>query len=212
MAQVTLGRLEAEQGALPPVCLRCGRPAVLYRARRFGWQPGYTYLCLLVTIWPFLLVSLLAHRRMRVLGPWCWNHRHYGLIRWALFSFAVGFLGAVLALVTAWLITFTGAQNEGPQQIVASWIAGILLLAILLIARINSLRPIEITSESITLTGVADAFVERRNVEKTLAWGLRGPVSASRRSTSPDERPESGPTGQHHYNRFQEFLSHKPPR
>jgi hypothetical protein len=172
MAQVTLGRLEAEQGELPALCLRCGRPASLYRARWFGWQPGYSYLCLLLSLWLFLFVSLLVHRRMRVLAPWCLAHRYYGFRRTVVFDFALGLLAALMILVVGWAIAISRGRSEG-MLFLTGWIPGLLLLAMLLLARIDALRSTEITPDSITLTGVAEAFVAQWQAEKSSFRGAR---------------------------------------
>jgi len=166
MAQVTLGRLEAEEGALPPVCLCCGKPAALYRVHRFGWQPVYSYLALLLTIWPFLFLTLLTRRRMRVLAPWCPAHRRYGGVRRMVLPPVLAILTAVLVLTTAWAAAATGRPLGGMQQLVASWTGGFLLLSVLLIARLRTVRAVEITTESITLTGVAEAFAAQLQLEK----------------------------------------------
>ena len=67
MAQVRLGRLEAEEGELPPLCIRCGKPAVVFKPRAFGGYPEWSYLLLLLTFWAFLMAAPLLRQRMRVL-------------------------------------------------------------------------------------------------------------------------------------------------
>ena len=166
MAQVRLGRLEAEEGELPPLCLRCGKPASLYRARYFGWQPGYTYLTVFLTILPFFLITLLTRRRMRVLAPWCPAHRRYGLLRMVLFASMLSFLVCLLVLGTAWLTAQIRHQDPAAGVLLACWIAGPLCLGAVLIVRINALRANEITEESITLQGVAEAFAARWQAER----------------------------------------------
>jgi hypothetical protein len=166
MAQVTLGRLEAEEGALPPVCLCCGKPAALYRVHRFGWQPFYSFLGLLLTIWPFLFLMLMTRRRMRVRAPWCLAHRRYGSLRRIALAGVLAILTAGLVVGTVWVAAITRGRMEGMQQLVASWIGGFLLLSVVLIARFKTVRPVEITAESITLTGVAEAFAAQLRLEK----------------------------------------------
>ena len=60
MATITLGRFEAEEGQLPPLCLRCGAPAVRFNPRIFSWQPLWTYFAFGLTFQLPVLLSLLG--------------------------------------------------------------------------------------------------------------------------------------------------------
>src|SRR6516165_7933208 len=99
MSQVILGRFEAEEGELPPVCLRCGAPAAVFKRWTLTCYPDWSYLLLLVTIWPFLLASPLLRQRMRVLVPFCVAHRRYWLKRRLLFWVSLAAMAAVLIII-----------------------------------------------------------------------------------------------------------------
>src|SRR5437660_11736174 len=80
----TLSRYEATQGQLPRVCMRCGAPATLVKAKTFSWQPGWLLLLILlgvVGLVLFLVLSLTLSKRMRVQVPLCERHRHHWAMR-----------------------------------------------------------------------------------------------------------------------------------
>jgi len=113
MARVHLGRLEAEQGELPPLCLRCGALAVVYKARRLAWQPVWTIILFGVTLWPLLVVSLIIRKRMSVLVPFCSVHRNHWLWRGLLALLAYGALAALVFLDYLFVLA---AQEPGQRE------------------------------------------------------------------------------------------------
>jgi hypothetical protein len=62
MARVQLGRYEIEHEDLPNLCLRCGRPAVVHKSRRFAWHPPWVGLLLLAGLIPYAVVALIFAR------------------------------------------------------------------------------------------------------------------------------------------------------
>src|SRR5690242_4942118 len=110
MAEVRLGRLEAEEGELPPLCLRCGAPATMYNSRRLAWQPGWVVVLFALTFWPLLLMSLLIRKRMRLRAPFCDAHGNYWRRR---FLIAAIVYGGLAGLVIAGLSLLAAAQADG---------------------------------------------------------------------------------------------------
>jgi hypothetical protein len=163
MAQAKLGTYEAEEGVLPPVCLRCGAPATGFWGRRFTWQPGWIYVLLAVNPAPYLVGSLLLRRRLRVLAPFCDAHRRTG---WARLLLAAGVI-ILLALL------LRGVAEWTPNFFLLLWLAGLFWLALIFLLRLKTLRAIEITEDSITLTGVAEAFALALQREKATALPSR---------------------------------------
>src|SRR5262249_13798383 len=126
MALVQLGRYEAEEGELPPVCITCGRPATAYRTPRFSWGPFWCCVFLLLTFWPYLLVAPFLTVRMRILLPFCNQHRGF----WSRLS--VRFLGSVFMVVLTIGVglILTSARDARDRGAVIdlwllSWIAGV---------------------------------------------------------------------------------------
>src|SRR5438067_2274616 len=104
MATIQLGRHEARQGQLPPVCMRCGTAASVYRTRRFYYSPWWIYLGLPFVLLPFFVLAWYGSKPARVRVPLCPLHRN--LWRWqqpvlafvcAAGSIAFGIIPLVLA-------------------------------------------------------------------------------------------------------------------
>jgi len=166
MPQVRLGRFEAEEGELPPVCLRCGAPAAVFKRWTLTCYPDWSYLLLLVTIWPFLLASPLLRQRMRVLVPFCMAHRGYWLRRRLLFWVSLAVMAAVMIVILPIL-----ADGSLGAVWLLFWIVGIIWLAGIFVVRVDALYAMEMTDDSITLNGVSAIFVHQLRAEKE---GLRG--------------------------------------
>lgn len=163
MAQVRLGRLEAEEGLLPPVCLRCGQPATGYQRRTYSWHPSWVHILHVATVWPLALAALLTRKRLQVCAPYCDEHRATARRRRLVLISGLGGFGAML--IAIWL-------NEGgfgsllDSPLYVSYFLSLLWLARLGILRINMIRPKEITDDSITLTGVSPTFVSQHRAER----------------------------------------------
>lgn len=172
MADVRLGKYEAREGRLPPVCLRCGAPASMSRRMvfycrpwwAFVFVPWWVYSVILLAV-PCLLLLLLVGRRARAVCPLCELHKHHWLWRNLVFAGAgllpVAFFVLFLivdplsslwprSMRTGLSLLFTAIAYGGPP----------VFLACFLLLRYTAIYATEITSNSITLTGVAVEFVE----------------------------------------------------
>lgn len=162
MAVVRLGRHEAEKGALPPVCMRCGAPATLTKAKRFRWYPSWVNILILVGLLPYIIVAAIMTKRMRVAAPLCDAHRHHGLWNDVLVPclLAAVFIvpcGGGFFINTVFKIK--GGESLG-LVIVFSLLLGLvawIITAVVVGAR--TIRPEEIADRSITLKGVSEVFV-----------------------------------------------------
>jgi hypothetical protein len=171
MATIRLGRYEAREGQLPRTCMRCGAAASMYRRKLFAWHRWWTYLLVLLTL-PTIIIPvfvLFRNERVLVLAPLCELHKNHwywrswvvigGMILcvgFAVFNgivvnekvpevrFPVGFQLAVLFLTLTVLILWAGTA---------------------IVLRYTAIRETKITKYSITLTGVADEFVEMHCVK-----------------------------------------------
>src|ERR1051326_4573281 len=189
MAEVRLGRLEAEEGEVPPLCVRCGRPAAVYRRLRLGCQPGWSYCLLLFTFWPFLILSVLLRRRLAVLLPFCETHKSY---RRNYRLLALGSGGAVVVVIVGILIALIASgHDDSPFLLLWAmfWLAGMLWLIRTVMIQSGALRAIDLTEESIALKGVSGVFIEKLRLEK------EEPVAAS--GTAPKIKQRSARTAQH---------------
>ena len=80
MATIRLGRYEARQGKLPPVCMRCGTAAGVYRKKIFSYSPWWIYLGIPVGLFPFFILAWFWSKPALVRVPLCALHRN--LWRW----------------------------------------------------------------------------------------------------------------------------------
>jgi hypothetical protein len=169
MAQIRLGRYEAEEGELPPLCLRCGAPATLFKAKLLSWQPPWTYIVFGLTFWPLLALTAILRKRMRLLAPFCAAHRNHWqrrrLLSWSVIS---GLL--ILFLLGILLAIRLELENiRVPSPFLLFWVAGMAITFAIELLRAGSIRPIEISDEAMTLTNVAEAFVAQWRLERAAA-------------------------------------------
>ena len=158
MSQVRLGRHEAERGELPRLCLRCGAPASHRWRASFAWHPVWAWVPLLLEFCAWLNIGLLLFPRISVYGPFCDRHRAHWRSRQMITSVVVALLG-LAAIVAVLVMVYLGRPSQRwPVAIV--WLSlSVLLLAWILVLHALAVKPVEITSTSVTLKGVADSFV-----------------------------------------------------
>jgi hypothetical protein len=145
MAKILLHRDEVEEQALPFVCLRCGRPASLWKTKSF------------------LLASRAAGKLTQIEVPLCSAHGSHWFWR-GLFGGGVGGV-----LVTLFLVGMAAVAE--PETIPPSWRAPIMVcfglgffglvlwLPVMLVVYFTSIRPAKIGADDITLAGVSSEFV-----------------------------------------------------
>jgi hypothetical protein len=191
MATVRLGRHEAKMGDLPQVCMCCGEAATEYRPKVFSRSPWWIYvpiplgmlpllplfgrpnewfiLFLPSGLLPFFFLAYFLNRRMLVRAPLCdLHHFHW---RWrSLLLF--GGLGLPI-LAGLFYIAFEnlgGAKTIQPIREVLLIIFAIALVLIWVTAAIalkaTAIHETVIDDNSITLTGVANEFVEALRVHR----------------------------------------------
>jgi hypothetical protein len=130
MDTVELERREAEKGALPAVCMRCGQPATfrcgkLFK-RVFGKEIEY-----------------------RIIAPLCNKHRNHWFWRDLLIP-----IGLVVAVIAGCAGIWTGIGIIAGLALLSFW--GVSTA----VAYSTSIRAQEITDTSLTLSGVSPAFVD----------------------------------------------------
>jgi hypothetical protein len=190
MASIRLGRYEARQGNLPPVCIRCGTAAEVYRKRVFYISPWWIYLGIPFALLPFFILALWRSKPARVRVPLCPLHRN--LWRWqqpalilacTLVSVIFGLIPIQLSLQGRY-----AAEQEKKILLVASMatFAGPLLyLGATITLKYLGIHATELDTNSVTLTGVAAEFAEALRVEhqreksKQQDMGVETPVKRS---------------------------------
>jgi hypothetical protein len=147
MATIHLYRAEVEEQALPFVCLRCGRPASLWKAKRFLLATGAGD----------------VGKLNRIEVPLCPAHKSH----WFWRGLLVGGVGGVLV---ALFLSGLAAVAE-PDTVPAAWrgalgvafglgfLGLVLWLPVMLVLYYTSIRPVGVTGDAVTLAGVSPAFV-----------------------------------------------------
>lgn len=176
MARVTLWSEEVAPCVLPPCCIVCGVPAETTVRANLAWVPAWSYLTLFCGFWPFVFVYLIVRRTMTVPAPVCHSHRNH--FRWRQWFLPAGLLATLATMLAPVVITpdepalptwaFVGAAALfGGTIVVAVWL------------RVTGVRPLVITRDEITLTGVSPEFatgVETGRADhnrRTEAWFAR---------------------------------------
>jgi hypothetical protein len=181
MAQLRLSRYEAEEGMLPPLCVRCGNPATRYQGVGVSSLPVWAYLLLMVTCWPLGLAAAILPQRVRLLLPVCETHRRHWLWRRAA-------LAACLVVMALYLNLLLSAANSAPRDQVfvlqflfwlvgfwfLFWLIGPMLAAVVLLTRIKMTWASEISEEAVRLAGVHQNVVHAYRAEH--AQGGRVPA------------------------------------
>ncbi|OAI47586.1 hypothetical protein AYO44_01530 [Planctomycetaceae bacterium SCGC AG-212-F19] len=153
MPQFELTRHEAEAGCLPPVCVRCGQPAVCLREKQF--EKGGK-----VQSW--------------LLAPLCGSHKWHWSGRSALIRLAgVGYIVAICAGL------FTLINERTTLTPILMLVGFFLWGGLALWLHYTSIRATVITDTHLTLTGVAEPFAEavrqhRKSATRDVPLALAG--------------------------------------
>lgn len=171
MATIRLGRYEIEEEGLPAVCMRCGEPATTHKNKTFSWYPQWVPVLILAGLLPFIIVAAILTKRMRVAVPFCARHRGHWFWRGLIMGLSLLACVGLFIGLSAWLV---GMEND--EEIKRGSAGGFicigglpLLLAWIIMAAImqkTSIRPSEITDNSITLTRISPAFVEAMKAQR----------------------------------------------
>jgi hypothetical protein len=100
MARIRVYRDETDGGEFPRHCARCGSEADTDRAHTFSWVPEWVLIIILGGLLPWLIVTAILRKTMRVTLPLCHRHRNHwlnrqlflwlGLLWWIGYAIALG--------------------------------------------------------------------------------------------------------------------------
>jgi hypothetical protein len=159
VARIELDRDEIERRDLPFVCVKCGRPAHLWKSKWFNWESAGRGA--LRALGPVAAPPKMMEARL----PMCRFHRNHWLWR-GLFGWGVG--GVLIACFFIGL-----AAVAEPDQVPLAWrntlggffcvgfLGLVLWVPVILVLNFTSVRPVKMTDDGITLAGVSSAFVGR---------------------------------------------------
>jgi hypothetical protein len=171
MATIKLYIDELEEGSLPCRCMCCGEHAALFKPTMFSWSPGWVMALVvagLLCSGPLFLVGLilipLLLQRMQVPVPLCDRHRNHWLpVKVVLFGGLSIF--ALLVYATFVLYTTSGGANKARTALAGWFCFGTFLFFAALIFSVallqsSTIRAVQITDKSITLTNISRRFIE----------------------------------------------------
>jgi hypothetical protein len=135
--------------------------------KKFSWYPPWIGILILGGPIPFAIVAAILTKRMQVVVPLCEAHRgHWTWRNWFIYGglAVVGALG-LGAFILMIVLTEQRPPRPGTDAIVgisciATAVLGLAWLIAAAIVQSTGIRPTEITDYSITLTGVADEFID----------------------------------------------------
>jgi hypothetical protein len=157
MATVRIHRGEAERDLFPPICALTGVPTEAAKKKTFAWTPGWTKVLILGGLLPYVVVSMILTKRMKVKLPLREGKHGHWLVRQAFLI-----VGGLFAIQLACGGLFLSPDYEKFAGIMA--IGGMLLLLGVLITGLvlmnKSIHPLEITDREMRLTGVHPNFKE----------------------------------------------------
>ena len=161
MARIHLSRSEAENGDLPAICMRCGRPAVAWQSKRLAWKPSWVNFFLFYGLPLYFILKRDLEKQCSLLAPVCQKHAK----RWGFPGFLgwMFFLGLVFVGLCSVLLTLKTCKGAVETTLADLSFAGTLIgffawLYLFLLGREAPMEPTEITDQTITLMCVSEAF------------------------------------------------------
>src|SRR5436309_11323322 len=151
MAQVTLRDPEWQGYELPPVCMRCGAEATLYKRKRFSWYPPWLNVLILAGLLPYAIIVAIMTKRMSVNVPLCGRHRfHWGgrvLAMVLPFFFLIGMVVVLVAVASS----RAGRGDDTIATVIGLTLLGgfVAWLILLVVISSTTMRPTEIDGRSI---------------------------------------------------------------
>ncbi len=158
MAEVRIGRSEATQGRLPPVCIRCGKPASAWVRKLFDFQPNWMSRLAMPGV--TLLAGLVLREREQIIIPFCERHKNHWLVHrlW---------MGGSLVLIPLFAIALMAANEDQVAGFMFGLMLGFFLWSVIaVIAHETSVhaKDSETTEHSLTFVHVADDFAKAVNL------------------------------------------------
>ena len=189
MANITLSEYECDHDLLPDVCVVCGGPATVRKARVFSWFPGWVWILILVSWIVVLIVALILTKKRVAQMPVCDRHAGYWRLRAAtLWVPSIVIVGGWSAFALYVISQPVGAMDEDLRALLCFGSSILLVVWVIIAALIyaNGVRVTEITDRDMSLAGVHLEFVEALREERAWARGDR----YRRRKRYGDERDD----------------------
>jgi hypothetical protein len=163
MATIEVLRREVDGETFPTMCMRCGADTERLVSQTFSWMPGWVYILLFCGILPWLIVSLVLRKSVRVMVPMCDSHVNHWRNR-ILFVWVGLFCWVISGIV---FIAIADDLSKGvAYPITAAFVFGILLWLIVgLISAFGAIRASEISNFGLELINVNRDFAREWRIE-----------------------------------------------
>ena len=176
MAIILLYRDEIAEGRLPPVCMRCGAPAVLAKDHTFTCHPRWVDFFLLgilaawicgiaafVFILVWVIVALATTVRLRVAVPLCQKHKNHWTWRLGYVYAGTGCFAIVGLTALAYVIIQGQKDNVEVKDLIGFLCVlpaaiGLAWQMSALVVQYGTIKAIEIKDSRITLSRVSPGF------------------------------------------------------
>jgi hypothetical protein len=176
-----------EQGVvsdLPPLCMKCGAPAVSHPMTRFSWAPqwigwilGLTIIAGLIFLPIAIILRLVLTRRMWVEVPLCEQHQNPWLLSRVTMWGGLAIL-LLLAVLTAVLFVVQSGRSTSPEPLpIVAFVVTLFYFPVwAVIASIIAQRTIHasvIRDNAIRLVSVSRVFADAVNDDEDEAYHRR---------------------------------------
>ncbi len=197
MARVILHDPDRSGYDLPDLCMKCGAPAMVYKAKTFTWHPGWINVLIVCGLLPFVFVAIMLTRRLTVCVPLCEAHRNHWLWRFVMIC------GSFFTLVGVGFASFLLSLEPDPTRGMRHHLTGlvcfacffglILWLIVALVLSLTTIRATEITDRSITLAGVCDQFADAYEEDRRALANQGEQLLAQQARSRPDDSWRNSP-------------------
>ena len=165
MPKVKITRREAERGLLPQVCALTGEPTDDVKSRKFMWNPPWVAITLLAGLLPYVIIALITRKNMTVELPLVRAKHGHWMVRTLLAL--LGLFGSIGLAIGGGIVA--GDRNNesiGLTMLAAGGILFVATIVLLIVFQFTTIRPLEITDRTITLTGIHQGFIDALEEER----------------------------------------------
>jgi hypothetical protein len=150
---------DVEEGHLPSVCAKTGRPADGFTTLEFASAPGWTWILLLFGIFPFLIAQHFATRRIYARIPMSdLALRRIYAFKW---TYRIFFVAAAFLLAIGWLLS----EDHGPTCLLIGVITLGVTLAFWALGGLLVFPTGRVGDEFVTMS-----FVDKRFADEVDRW------------------------------------------
>jgi hypothetical protein len=175
---------------LPPVCIKCGRPAGVCEMHQFSWQPPWL---VLLSFAGLIAIDLLT-RSKTVETPLCYRHKSYWWVFPTLVMLACpGVLFFGLVATCAFAINHANKLDDSSDFLLPCPTTVLLFFAVLcgaVVLQWGRVRATKITDHYIRLSGVSPEFadaVEQEDAQRRQAFDRHVEDRRERRPLKEDD-------------------------